>query len=402
MTEHDTSPTPSILSGSQAPSPLAGLRVLDFSRVLAGPFAGRMLCDLGADVVKIEPPEGDVTRLWGRVVGGVPGYYHQQNAGKRNICLDLRAPGAVGLVLDLVRRADILVENFRPDVMGRLGLGYETLRAANPRLIMLSISGFGRDGPESHRPAYAPIIHAEGGLLDRVKRRTGGAFDLPLSVADTNAALHGLVATLAAVLLRERTGEGQHIDIAMIDATLVTDDQVSYELEDSEATMSLPNDIWTTGAGDILVSADFRHLWRQLSTLPGVVDPVAAGASLEEKISGRRRTVAAWMAALASWSEVEAALSRVNIVWGQVRSGRDLAQQPTLGHRGSIAQVDDRAGGTRPIPQSPYRFSAAHSAVRGPAPHRGEHNGEVLGEWLGASAEEVERLQRGGVLLHAD
>ena len=133
-------------------SPLAGLKVLDFSRVLAGPFAGRMLCDLGADVVKIEPPEGDVTRLWGKVVGGIPGYFHQQNAGKRNICLDLRAPGARELVFELVAHADILVENFRPDVMPRLGLGYETLRAINPRLIMLSISGFGQGGPESRRP----------------------------------------------------------------------------------------------------------------------------------------------------------------------------------------------------------------------------------------------------------
>ena len=154
-------------------SPLAGLKVLDLSRVLAGPFAGRMLCDLGADVVKIEPPEGDITRLWGKVVGGIPGYYHQQNAGKRDICLNLQAPGARELVLELVRQADILVENFRPDVMPRLGLGYDVLKAANPRLIMLSISGFGQGGPESRRPAYAPIVHAEVGLLHRTHRRTG-------------------------------------------------------------------------------------------------------------------------------------------------------------------------------------------------------------------------------------
>ena len=119
--------------------PLAGLKVLDFSRVLAGPFAGRMLCDLGADVVKVEPPDGDVTRFWGKVVGGVPGYYHQQNAGKRNISIDLRAPGAKELVFDLVRQADILLENYRPDVMPRLGFGYEALKAVNTRLIMLSI-----------------------------------------------------------------------------------------------------------------------------------------------------------------------------------------------------------------------------------------------------------------------
>ena len=147
---------------TEAPAdyPLSGLKVLDLSRVLAGPFAGRLLADLGADVVKVEPPEGDVTRFWGRVKGGVPGFYHQQNAGKRNISIDLRAPGARELVLDLVRSADVLIENYRPDVMGRLGLGYEVLSQANPRLIMLSISGFGAGGPESPRPAYAPIVHA--------------------------------------------------------------------------------------------------------------------------------------------------------------------------------------------------------------------------------------------------
>eukprot|EP01041_Mallomonas_annulata_P036532 gene36532-59663_t len=189
--------------------PLANLKVLDFSRVLAGPFAGRMLSDLGADVVKVEPPDGDVTRFWGKVVGGVPGYFHQQNAGKRNISIDLRAPGAKDLVFDLVRRADILIENYRPDVMPRLGFGYDVLKAINPRLIMLSISGFGANGPESKRPAYAPIVHAEVGLLARsVRRDKLPARDLPLSVADTNASLHGLIGVLSAVILRGRTGLG--------------------------------------------------------------------------------------------------------------------------------------------------------------------------------------------------
>ena len=183
---------------SEQEYPLEGLKVLDFSRVLAGPFAGRMLSDLGADVVKVEPPDGDVTRLWGKVIQGLPGYYHQQNAGKRNICMDLRADGAKELVFELVKEADILIENYRPDVMPRLGLGYDELKAVNPKLIMLSISGFGHGGPESHRPAYAPIVHAEAGLMYRQADRGGLPFnDLPLSVADTNASLHGLVGLLA-------------------------------------------------------------------------------------------------------------------------------------------------------------------------------------------------------------
>ena len=164
--------------------PLFGLKVLDFSRVLAGPFAGRMLSDLGAEVVKIEPPDGDITRMWGKDIGGLPGYYFQQNAGKRNISIDLRSEGAAELVLELVSEADIIIENYRPDVMPRLGLGYEQICEVNPRIVMLSISGFGKEGPESHRPAYAPIIHAEAGLMHRQAERADLPHsDLPLSLS---------------------------------------------------------------------------------------------------------------------------------------------------------------------------------------------------------------------------
>lgn len=383
----------------QAQYPLGGLKVLDFSRVLAGPFAGRMLSDLGADVVKIEPPDGDVTRLWGKVAGGIPGYYHQQNAGKRNLCIDLRAQGAKELVYRLVSQADILIENYRPDVMGRLGLGYETLREHNPRLIMLSISGFGHGGPESHRPAYAPIVHAEAGLMNRQARRSGNApNDLPLSVADTNASLHGLVGVLSAVIQRERTGVGQHIDIAMLDATIATDDQMHYDLESSEHTGPLRNDTWETGAGTILLSADFRFLWKQLVAVYGVQDPAGPEAALEEKIRLRRAWVADFMRGLADWEQVEAALAKMNLAWGQVRDAAALPDQPTVSARGAIVQIDDRAGGTRPITQSPYRFSAAISGVRGPAPHRGEHNRIVLAEWLDLAEPELAELEAQQVL----
>ena len=383
----------------QGQYPLDGLRVLDFSRVLAGPFAGRMLSDLGADVVKIEPPDGDVTRLWGKVAGGVPGYYHQQNAGKKNLCIDLRADGAKELVYQLVTSADILIENYRPDVMGRLGLGYETLSEHNPRLIMLSISGFGHGGPESHRPAYAPIVHAEAGLMDRQARRSGTApTDLPLSVADTNASLHGLVGVLSAVIQRERTGVGQHIDIAMMDATIATDDQMHYDLEDSEHTGPLRNDTWETGAGTILLSADFRFLWKQLVAVYGVEDPAGPEAALEEKIRLRRAWVDAFMRGLADWDAVEEALAKMNLAWGQVRHAATMPDQPTISARGAVVQVDDRQGGTRPITQSPYRFSGAVSGVRGPAPHRGEHNRTVLAGWLGLSAAEVAELEARQVL----
>ena len=379
--------------------PLDGLKVLDFSRVLAGPFAGRMLSDLGADVVKIEPPDGDVTRLWGHVIGGLPGYYHQQNAGKRNVCIDLRHEQAKQLVLELVAEADILIENYRPDVMARLGLGYDQLSQVNPRLIMLSISGFGHGGPESHRPAYAPIVHAEVGLMHRQAERAELPFsDLPLSVADTNASLHGLVGLLSAVIMRQQTGLGQHIDIAMIDATLATDDQVHYALEDAEASGPLRNDTWETGAGPILISADFRYLWQLLTGQMGVNDPTSKDTPLAEKIRIRREIVGEYMANLDSWAAVEEIMAKMNLAWGRVRAPATLAEQPTIAARAAIIQIDDRAGGTRPITQSPYRFSGARSGVRGPAPHRGEHNSGVLEDWLGKDAAQISELHTAQVL----
>ena len=382
--------------------PLEGLKVLDFTRVLAGPFASRMLADLGADVVKVEPPDGDVTRLWGAVKAGLPGYYHQQNAGKRNICIDLRAPSATDLVHELVAQADILLENYRPDVMTRLGFGYEQLRKINPRLIYLSISGFGHNGPESHRPAYAPIVHAEAGLMYRQAKRTAIPYsELPLSVADTNASLHGLVGLLAAVIQREQTGTGQHIDIAMLDATLCTDDQIHYALEDSEHTAPLPNDTWETGAGPILVSADFRYFWHLLTTQLGVDDPTDKAMALEEKIAKRRARVAQFMAQLADLADIESVMDQINVAWGVVRDPASMREQATIAARASIVEIDDRQGGTRPVPQSPYRFSAATSGVRGPAPHRGEHNQAVLQDWLGKSRDSVDALVADGT-LHFD
>ena len=384
--------------------PLKGLRVLDFSRVLAGPFAGRMLCDLGADVVKVEPPEGDITRYWGKSIADIPGYYHQQNAGKRNICVDLRAENARHLIYALVEKTDILIENYRPDVMARLSLDYATLKEINPGLIMLSISGFGHDGPESSRAAYAPVIHAESGLIQRSSRRAGAATDsfrdLPLSTADTNASLHGLVGILSAIILRQKTKRGQHIDIAMLDSTIATDDQLHYDLEASWDTGPISNEIWSLPFGAALISADFRIMFRLLIENKHLSDPALPDMELSEKILARRATVTAFFQSLATATAFDAVMKQMNVAWGLVRDPADIGQQPTARARGAIIDIDDRAGGSRPITQSPYRFSDAKSGVRGPAPHRGEHNHQIMEEWLSWNKQEIAVLHDKSILIY--
>ena len=385
--------------------PLSGLKVLDFSRVLAGPFAGRMLSDLGADVVKVEPPEGDVTRFWGKSIADLPGYYHQQNAGKRNICADLREPAALAVIEALIKEADIVIENYRPDVMGRLGLGYDHLKEINPRIIMLSISGFGHGGPESRRPAYAPVIHAEAGLIYRSASEAANADrgrhyqDLPLSVADTNASLHGLVGLLAAVIHRQTTGKGQHIDIAMIDATVATDDKIHYDLEASWQTAPLRNEIYDLPHGPVLLSTDFRLLFKRLIELGYIEDPSTPSDRFNEKVAKRRETVEQFLQSLATEEAFDVVMRAMNFAWGRVRNPIDALDQATLRARGAIVDMDDRAGGLRPVTQSPYRFSSAKSGVRGPAPHRGEHNADVLNDWLGFNEAAISALHDQGALL---
>ena len=380
--------------------PLEDLRILDISRVLAGPFAGRMFSDLGADVVKLEPPDNDITRLWGADIGGNPGYYHQQNVGKRNISIDLSKADGAKLVLELAKKADVVIENFRPGVADRLGVGHPALSAANPRLVMLSISGFGQKGPESQRAAFAPVIHAEAGIIDRQARNTsnGELVDIAFSASDTHAGLHGMIAVLSALWMRERTGLGQHIDMAMMDATLATDDFLHYAIEDSWQTRVLPAEVWQTLDGPILMSADFRHIWNQLGGALQLADPSQTGATVKEKSDARHSVLREALAAM-PLTEVIEHCDRLNLAWGNVRRSEDIRGQTTVRHRRSVVEIDDRAGGKRPIVQSPYRFSAAESGVRRPAPWKGEHNAEVLEDWLGLDAAGRERWA--GVLVEA-
>lgn len=371
--------------------PLEGTKVLDLTRALSGPFATRILSDLGADVVKVEPPDGDMTRAYGSRIGNLASHFTQHNAGKRDICIDLKAAGAAALLLALVDVADIVVENFRPGVMARFGLDWATLHARNPRMIMLSISGFGQTGPERDRAAYAPVMHAESGLIDRFAELSRNRpVDFPLSMADTTAAAHGVIAVLAAMVMAQRSGHGQHIDLAMVNTQFYHDDFLSMVLS-GDVPPAGSGEVWQVAGGRLIVATTFSYLWRTLSRHGPLSDP-----GDEE---GRRRALAGYLGSFPSWEAVTAMLDQVNLAWGRVRPWREaIHTNPSVGPRQILAPIDDRVGGTRLTTQAPYHFSAAEAGVRGPAPYRGEHNDEVLRDWLGQSAEQVAALRAAGVL----
>jgi len=202
--------------------PLTGIRVVDFSRVLAGPHCAKTLLDLGADVVKVEPPSGDLSRKAFPAKGEISGYYAQQNAGKRNVSINLNIPGAHELALKLCDTADIVVENFRPGTMNRLGLDYASLSAANPRLIYVSISGYGQTGPRRLEPAMDLIIQSASGLMSITGTEQGETVKTGHSIADITAGLFSLIGALLALEARHRTGRGQFVDVSMMDTVMST------------------------------------------------------------------------------------------------------------------------------------------------------------------------------------
>jgi crotonobetainyl-CoA:carnitine CoA-transferase CaiB-like acyl-CoA transferase len=393
------------------PGPLAGVVVVDLSRVVSGPLCGRVLADLGADVVKIEPPDGDATRRVPPLVDGTSPYFAQMNAGKRNVCLDLKAPGATDVVARLVDRADVLIENFRPGVMGRLGLGPREMLERNPRLVYCSISGWGQDGPWRDRRAYAPLVHAEVGTIEFASRVRGRPPEQEVHVhGDVYPALVAANAVLAALLQRTVTGVGQHLDVAMAEVLPYVDEWTAVDLQrtlgydDSNGDRG-GFDIWTNrvfatgdGIGVMFVGNAVRLFPAWVAHLGGdealLRDPRFA---TEDARRAHEDDVVAVLAVLAAsfpdFSSLERAVEGAPMLVAEVRSIGDLASTEWAGHRSLLAE----AGPGLPVPAAPYRASGATVGVRGRAARAGEDNRAVLTE-LGYSPDDIDALLRAGAL----
>ncbi|MFQ3896182.1 CoA transferase [Sphingobium sp. GW456-12-10-14-TSB1] len=382
---------------------LDGVRVLDFTSVMAGPFATRMLADLGAEVIKVESLEGDQVRARPPKRDGHSAYFGNLNAGKQSIACNLKSPEIIALMKQLVATCDVLVENFRPGVMARFGLDFATLAAINPRLIYCSISGYGQTGPKALFPAYAPVIHAASGF-DMVNLRYQDGADRPATsgifIADVLGGTHAFGAIQAALYQRERTGQGQHIDLSMLEAMV---GMLVFETQEAQFPGDARRPLYTplkTNDGFIMVAPTSPRNFEQLSDAVGHPEWRDDPRFLTN--ADRNANWATLLALTEAWTiersaaEAEAILSRHGVPCARYREIGELLDDPQLAARGAFAQVHDGAG-TFKVPNPPFRMSGSRVEARDYVARLGEDGATVLAG-LGLSAEVVAALRASGDL----
>jgi crotonobetainyl-CoA:carnitine CoA-transferase CaiB-like acyl-CoA transferase len=396
--------------------PLNGVRVVDFSRVLAGPLCARTLQDLGAEVIKIEPPSPDVSRFAFPSTDGMSGYYAQQNAGKRNVSINLNIPGAYDLVLRLCDTADVVVENFRAGTLGFFGLDYETLSKRNPRLIYASITGYGQGGPWRNRMAYAPTVQAEAGFTENSLRHYGEALTETrtdsLSHADVYAGLQATIAILAALNSRQSTGQGQYIDVAMAATLLAVNERAHVDLSDDDigaepavlgatdcAFFAGPNGEYFTVATSVIGSRTFPSWLRAMQRVDLLDDPrFATAAARRLNFGALHQLIQSWILTFPDMATLDAQFDSAKIAMGEIRSIKDMANSEWSDYWGAVQHVSDRNGGEYRLPGRPWAFSRDQLSPIGDPAYQGEHNKEVCTE-LGLGAAEFERLVSSGALV---
>jgi len=374
-----------------------------------------MLSDLGAEVIKVEPPMGDMTRFAMPRVNSLSSYFIQQNVGKKNISLDMTKPQAVELLKKLVSHCDIVIENFRPGVMHKMGLDYETLSQLNPRLIYTSITGYGATGSWTTRRAYAPVVNAESGITKHQGDVRGGQYaNDPHSHGDVYTALEAASAILAALYQREHTGVGQYIDVSMAETMLYVNEHAHNQMWTGvepvgEIRSFQPADypVLTVADGSMVVVSghpaergtfDFFVAAMQQPEL--LSDPRFSDVATRlEHFDELMDIMKAWAKTVATSDEIENRLSQHQLAVGRLRSVGELADTQWALDREAVVEVSDRGNGTVRIPNSPWHFSGSDTTTQGDAKYRGEDNHAIFSEIAGLSSEEIVQLEKDGVLV---
>jgi len=391
---------------------LAGLTVLDLSRVLSGPFATMTLADLGADVVKIEQPgTGDDTRQWGPPFQGEEAaYFLSVNRNKRSLAVDLKSADGLALVRDLARRADVVVENFRPGTAARLGLGYDDLAAENPGLVYASISGYGQTGPDSHRAGYDAIAQARSGIMSVTGEADGPPVRVGVSSADLVAGMWAVIGILAALRERDRSGQGQWVDISLLDGSV---SWLTYVASGYFATGTRPPRYgsahptiapyqgFATKDGDLMLAVGNDAIWRRFAPVAGLADLLEDPRFTTNPLRVEHRDellplVADAMAARTSveWVEV---LDAAGVPVDPIQTVDEVVTDPQVLARGMLGEVKHPTAGTVRTIGCPVRLTATPPQVRTAPPLLGQHTDDVLAE-LGVDQERLAALRASGAV----
>lgn len=400
------------MAGEKINTMLAGVRILDLSRVMSGPFCTAMLADLGAEVIKIEAPgKGDDARAFGPFRDRESTYFMLLNRGKRSVTINLKSPEGVGLVKALAARCDVLIENFRPGVAARLGLDHEAIKARNERIIYASISGFGQESPLAKVPAFDHVIQAMSGLMSLTGERDGPPMAVGESIADVATGMFAAWAIMAALFERERSGKGRYLDVSMLDsvaAILLT--AWSRKLFSGETPMRVGNrhpvtypvDRFSTKDGDIVIivpsDESFAALMAKIGRSELATDPrFQDNAARNANEAALREIISTWTAMLSS-DEALAALAAIGVPSAPVWSVDDLLRSEHAHTSGLVAEGRHRRFGAIPLVPQPVKFSDTAPSPPPTAPMLGEHTDAVLESLLGLDDAARAALRKHGAI----
>ncbi|MDR0966485.1 MAG: CoA transferase [Myxococcales bacterium] len=392
--------------------PLAGISIIDMTRVLAGPFCTMMLADMGAEVIKVERPgSGDDSRAFGPFVNGESAYFMSINRGKKSVTLDLKSAEGKALLLSLIDGADVLVENFKPGVMKKLGLDYEVLHARNPRLIYAASTGFGQTGPYSARPAYDLVIQAMGGIMSITGPDAAHPTKVGTSISDISAGVFTCIGILAALNHRHRTGEGQMVDVAMLDCMVaMLENAVARFAASGVSPLPIGNrhpsitpfSTLTTSDGMLAIACGNDALFQRFCNLIG-----RDGLPTDERFATNAARTAHWadlepllneamgQQSKAHWMEV---FEKAAIPCGPINDIEALSADPQVIARQMLVDVVHPIAGPLKVPGAPIKFSESKAEVHAPAPVLGADNADIFGKRLGLSQEKLDALKANGVI----
>ncbi|MBU4316188.1 MAG: CoA transferase [Proteobacteria bacterium] len=396
------------------PGPLEGITVLSFCTALSGPFAAMVLGDMGAEIIKIESvDEGDLTRASTHKINGVGSYFLSVNRGKKSITLNLKDDRAKKIVLDLAQQMDVLIENFRPGVMERLGFDYETVRKINPRIIYASISGFGQTGPYSHKPAFDMIAQAMGGVVSITGPDDPGAPPVRVgySIGDMASSLFTATGILAAIIDRDKTGLGQRLDVSMMDCQVaLCENAIARYLGTGEISrplgsrhpLSTPFQAYSTKDKPIVVIANTEKLWANF----------CRAAEKEEWITDEKYKTKyvrlenytpfnADMTALMktrTFKEWAERFEAHDVMYAPINTIEEIAEDPQVKAREMIVELDHPKAGKHRVVGTPLKFSKTPLKIDKAAPELGADTYEILSQRLGLSDAEIEKLKNANII----